>query len=720
MKQKILLLATLLLSLTAQANHLGGGELRYEYDGSNYILTLTMLSNCGQGGMPTSVNVNISSASLAASSQVTLQQLSVVPYTMPCPGAANRCTSPSSNLPGFNVYTYTASIVKPTPASDWIFGTQPLAARNSSTNLWGTGSFYVEARLNNLNGENSNAYTGNNVPVYLPVNTTTTTPLYFTDADGDSVVVTASAPMGGPGTPIPFTTGNSATAPFGSSGVYNINNSAHTLALKGVIIGNAIAAYTVSEYRNGTLIASYLRDFMIAFLPAPTSPNYSYPYPTTALPVVYTCPGASGTTTVNFIDSVNTDSVFVEVDTPAAAIGWNFVVTKSNGSPTGSATVSWTTPASFNPATMPYFYLKFKVRDNGCPRAHTEYAALVKTQQCPTDSVWPGDANSDKVANLVDVLAVAVAFGQTGPARPGANSTWTAQWAQNWGPKYPFTMTDIKHGDCDGNGTINLADLAPIAANFGLTHAKGTPQYKTTGAPELTFDLSGLNAASGTKVTIPLTLGSSTTPVSGIYGMAAKISIGGVTLSQPVTVNSASTWFGTPAMTLDFSKNIGNGTIAWAYARTNHMNTNGNGAVATISFTVPPGAKAGDKISLTFSEVKFIDKDGKDITGINATDAEITVPVSVSNVNSVLRSAMVVPNPSAGNATLHIALAQQDNVQVTVVDVMGKSTYTTSADMTAGNNTVTLPSGNIPAGLYTIYITAKTDGTKSTVKWAKQ
>lgn len=720
MKQKFLLFATLLLSLTTRANHLGGGELRYEYDGSNYILTLTMLSNCGQSGMQSSYVVNITSVSQSVNAQVTLQQVSAVPYTLPCAGTANKCTNPSSNLPGLMVYTYTASIAKPTPAADWVFGTQPTAGRSLSNNLSGTAGFYVEARLNNLNGENSNAYSGNIPPAYMLVNTTNTIPMYFVDADGDSVVVTPSSAMAGPGSPNTYTFGNSPTAPFGSSGIYAINNSTNTMTIKGVQFGSSVIASTVREYRNGVEIASYLRDNLVSFIGSATPSSYSYPFPAANIPTMYACPGASGIVTVNFIDSVNTDSVYIDVDTPAAAVGWNFNVVKNNGSPTASAVISWTAPGNLNPALQPYFYVKLKVRDNGCPRAHTEYAVLIKTQQCPTDSVWPGDANSDKVANLVDVLAVAVAFGQTGPARPGASSTWTAQWAQNWGPKYPFTITDIKHGDCDGNGTINLADLAPIAANFGLTHAKGTPQHKTTGAPELTFDLSSINAAPGTKVTIPVTFGSSTTPASGIYGIAAKISISGITLTQQATINSGSSWLGTAANTLSFSKNLNNNNIAWTNARTDHQNTSGNGTVAMLEFTVPANAKGGDKIMLALSEVKLIDKDGVEITDINPTDAEITVPVSVSNVNSMVRSAMVVPNPSASNASLHISLAQQDNVQITVVDVMGKNIYTTNADMNAGNNNITLPSGNIPAGLYTIYITAKSDGAKNTVKWAKQ
>src|SRR5690606_25373166 len=137
----------------------------------------------------------------------------------------------------------------------------------------------------------------------------------------------------------------------------------------------------------------------------------------------YACPGAAGSATLSFTDPVSSDSVYINaVDTPVAVTGWNFGISKTNGSPTGSVTVSWTAPSSLNPTTLPYFYVHLKVRDNACPRGHVAYTLLVRTQQCPTDSVWPGDANSDKIANLWDVLAVAVAYNQTGPARPGATT----------------------------------------------------------------------------------------------------------------------------------------------------------------------------------------------------------------------------------------------------------------------------------------------------------
>ena len=45
----------------------------------------------------------------------------------------------------------------------------------------------------------------------------------------------------------------------------------------------------------------------------------------------------------------------------------------------------------------------------------------------PTDSVWPGDANNDLVANNVDLLAVGVGFGATGPVRPNASNLWIPQ-----------------------------------------------------------------------------------------------------------------------------------------------------------------------------------------------------------------------------------------------------------------------------------------------------
>jgi len=56
---------------------------------------------------------------------------------------------------------------------------------------------------------------------------------------------------------------------------------------------------------------------------------------------------------------------------------------------------------------------------------------------CISDTcVWPGDANSDGVANNFDVLELGIAAGSVGPVRPGANIFWTGQSGTPWSNTY--------------------------------------------------------------------------------------------------------------------------------------------------------------------------------------------------------------------------------------------------------------------------------------------
>ena len=91
-----------------------------------------------------------------------------------------------------------------------------------------------------------------------------------------------------------------------------------------------------------------------------------------------------------------------------------------------------------------------------------------------SDEVWPGDVNTDNIANHFDLLPVAIAFANEGPTRPNESTTWEGRPAPDWEQQFP-NGTNYKHADTDGNGKINAADIAAIADNFLLTHGEVVP-----------------------------------------------------------------------------------------------------------------------------------------------------------------------------------------------------------------------------------------------------
>jgi ELWxxDGT repeat protein len=82
-------------------------------------------------------------------------------------------------------------------------------------------------------------------------------------------------------------------------------------------------------------------------------------------------------------------------------------------------------------------------------------------------------------------------------------------------------------------------------------------------------------------------------------------------------------------------------------------------------------------------------------------------PVAVHNT-SLLKMLEVIPNPTTGYARLQLGLSQTQLVGVTITDATGKSVWeSTPTTYSAGQNNVTLPLSNMPAGIYFYYVTGK-------------
>jgi hypothetical protein len=722
MKKILLGLVALVCSLQTYASHFTGGELRYEFNGTNYTLILRLFQACDMGAaqLPATGVVNIASTAASFNTLLTLPRISLDTLKNSCPSTPNKCLMPTSNVPGYLVAEYRANITLPSQQADWVFS-YTNAARNSMVNLSTMGQMYLEATLDNSVAINSSAWLPN-TPSYFIVNgATNTIPMQAVDAEGDGLQFDIIAPQQAAATNVTYAPGYSATAPFGTGGIYTINATTQQLTLKSNMMGQFALAMRVKEYRNSVLVGSYIREFSVASLPS-TSGAFTYPAPASYAPfTVYTCPGQSHSITLNFTDPTITDSVYVDVTAPSIP-GFTFTTTGAGGQPTGTATIGWTTPGTMNPATLPFFVVKMRVRDNGCPKAIVDYALMVRTKQCTVDSVWPGDANGDFTVNIYDPLAIAIANGQTGAARSGATTTWTAQACANWGTTFPTNSVDMKHADCDGNGTVNLTDLGAVTTNWALTHPKEGHNKQTAG-PDLYFDLTGVVLKPGTTVTIPIKLGNTTTQMSDVYGLATRISINGSgSVTTPITVTTPTTWLGTSGNTLHFTKNNSTNIIDWAHARTDHQNTSGQGQIGTLTFAVPANAVPGAMVSFRFTNTKLIDKDGNDISAFNPVNGEgqVPFPVSVASMPNGVNNISVAPNPAHNTANLNIELAAGAKVEVKMLDMVGKTVYTQAAQYTAGSHTMQLPVAQIANGMYTIHISGEGWSTTPVIKFVKQ
>lgn len=718
MKKNLLSIFLLGSFATASASHFQGGELTCDYNGNNYTVTLAMYKTCAPSSayLPASNVINFQSASLGLNFSRTVNHSYDDTTSLACPPNLSVCASPTSSDPGYITGYYKDTVSLPS-APDWVISTS-VSARTLSNNIQNSISttYYTEAKLNNLAGTNVNAYIPNTPVYFLAVNNTETIPLQTIDADGDSVAYEFVTPMTSAVSTISYAFGYSLASPFGSGSSCTLNAASQTLAINATATGNYTIAFKVKEYRSGNLIASYIREQTFTVRPAvlPTFPMASPgQFYATA------CPGHADSVMLSFTD-VPADSVFVTVSNPSIP-GWTFSSSTFAGAGNGSAYISWIAPSTLNPATTPYVYVNIFTRDNKCPRAVARYALLIKTGACPVDSVWPGDANNDKVVNLLDPLYVAIAFGHTGPARPAASNTWVAQYCAPWANNLPLTSTNEKHADCNGNGTVGLTDLAAITANYGLVHTKPAPwtaPAKVTGNPDLYFDLAGIDFVPGKTISIPVKIGNSSIPVAHLYGIATRISVSNLPLTSTPVVTNANSILGGNA--LNFSYDYSTVAVDWVNAKTDQSEFSGNGLLGTITFTIPASTPVGKQINLNFSQTNIVDKNGAPIQcNILNTSATVAFPAGVQGITTSKLFAAVIPNPSQ-EPVLQFYTDKKAEINIVITDVMGKVVWQQKDNYSNSMQAIVLPCINLSNGMYMVHINSSENVSYEPIKWLKQ
>ena len=91
--------------------------------------------------------------------------------------------------------------------------------------------------------------------------------------------------------------------------------------------------------------------------------------------------------------------------------------------------------------------------------------------------VRPGDINGNGLVNMIDLLVLGSAHGERGKKRPNPSGEWKDQPSPDWGREFTHSSAiglDLKHGDSDGDGQINiLQDAAYIFEHAQGSHPPG-------------------------------------------------------------------------------------------------------------------------------------------------------------------------------------------------------------------------------------------------------
>jgi FlgD Ig-like domain len=79
--------------------------------------------------------------------------------------------------------------------------------------------------------------------------------------------------------------------------------------------------------------------------------------------------------------------------------------------------------------------------------------------------IWPGDSNNDGIVNVDDIIPIGIYWGSSGDAREDISYTWEAN-----GFSYNWSDTMAPFADCNGDGNVDITDVAAICLNWNYTH----------------------------------------------------------------------------------------------------------------------------------------------------------------------------------------------------------------------------------------------------------
>lgn len=268
MKKTLLFLLVLFLGTTySYASHVKGAAITYTCVGGNtYEVTLKVYRDCAGitlGTNPQTVDFQSTSCSQSFSQQLPFVSSSEMALLCPTAGTT---TCNGGTLPGTEEYIF-RDTVQLTSCFDWVMSWDLCCRNAATTNLVNpaNNSIYVQTTLNSVAAPCNSSPQYVTVPVaLLCVGELAILNVGALDSDGDSLHFQVANSFDAPGVPIPFSPGYSLNNPIMSSTGINLNSQTGELCFTPSIAEVSAISILVSEYRNGVLVGSQIRDLQIA------------------------------------------------------------------------------------------------------------------------------------------------------------------------------------------------------------------------------------------------------------------------------------------------------------------------------------------------------------------------------------------------------------------------------------------------------------------------
>ena len=319
----------------------------------------------------------------------------------------------------------------------------------------------------------------------------------------------------------------------------------------------------------------------------------------------------------------------------------------------GASTYTWntgSTTASINiTPTITTTYTVTGIDLNNCTNSQTVTVTVDNTCQ----DVWPGDANSDGLADNLDVLELGLHFTQTGTTRATTSNLWQSYYAANW----IGTITNgknLNHSNCNGDGIINDDDTLAIYTNYSLTHAFKPDQIATN--PQVTIVADQSAVAKGTWGSASINLGNVTTPISNINGIAFTVNYDNALLeTDSVWLEYATSFINASNQNLKFRKrDFSNGKLYTATTHTTSGNVSGYGKIATVHYKIKSMLATDNVLNLSISQTNQSNANGviSPLTSGSATLMAIGASVGINELTNG-NYISIHPNPTNGVLTIN-------------------------------------------------------------------
>ncbi|MFT4061142.1 MAG: gliding motility-associated C-terminal domain-containing protein [Edaphocola sp.] len=396
-----IIVGAILLTFNARATHLFGGELYYTWvSGNTYQLTLVLYGDCSGtatafAGLSTATpQIQVLNGTTVVNTvTLSVQNSGVGANVSPvCPDEAANTTCDNGTLPGVKKFTYKGNVTLTGASANWKFRSlsdflnNTVAGRsNNITNVVvGTSSttlnyFCLEATLNNTSATNSSP-TFTSIPTpFFCINKQQQYNQGAVDPNGDSLAFALVPGINGAYTAFPNVTYISpytATAPLATStGSFSFNTATGQLNFYPNLVQRSLVVTRASEYRNGTLVGTSMREMVFVVL---NNCNNTPPSGTISNP-------STGTVNGNTIDLCKFGGTFSfgiatqDPDSDNVTLSYNGLPTgatatiSNNGTSSPTFNFSWditnVTPGSYT------FYLNLE--DDGCPLTSKQTVAYV-------------------------------------------------------------------------------------------------------------------------------------------------------------------------------------------------------------------------------------------------------------------------------------------------------------------------------------------------------